>query len=445
MSKLLLVLAAFLSIAFPLSLPLAAQVEPSASGGSSSEDDSSMSVPPPVSGVPYATGEAKSNSLSASVGVTGAYITNIFPGDGSTPIDDAVISIAPSIALLRSTPRQSVNLSYSPTFSFYEPTSVLDTMGQSASLTFQLRATPHSSVYVSDSFIRTTDAFNQSYPFSNPVTGATQSTGPVVIAPFAGQMMNSVSGGLDVQISRDAMIGGGGSYSSFSLLNPQAGGGLFNSTASGANVFYDRRINARQYLGVGDEYSRTVSDGPSLQYETQVDSLNPFYTIYFTRNFSISASVGLSYVLPSGLYSNPTNSWQPIFGASTGWQGKRTNLAANFSRSVVTGEGLLDVYNSDSFSGTAGAQLSKRWSASLTGSYASIGSITTSSVSGLTTGDTISGQAMMVRTFGEHINASFGYQRLHEFYPTIAIISADPDSNRVYATLSYQFQRPLGR
>jgi hypothetical protein len=430
----------------PLSRPLSAQVEPSASGGSStSEDDSSMSVPAPVSGLPYATGEAKSNYLSASVGVSGAYVNNIFPNDGSTLVNDAVFSVNPSVSLARTTGRQSINLTYSPSFSFYEPTSVLDTMGQSATVAISSRLSPHVAVNVSDAFVRTTDAFNQSYPFSNPITGSTQTTEPIVVAPFAGQMVNSVSGGISDQISKNAMIGGGGSYSSFSLFNAPAGGGLYNSTGFGANVFYDRRMSGKQYIGIGDDFFRSVSDGPGQQYETEVDSLNPFYTFDFSRSFSVSVSVGFSYVLPSSAYLSPSNSWQPTFGASAGWQGKRTTLAASFNRSVVTGGGLIDIYNSYGFSGVAGLRVSKAWNLSLTGSYASIGDITASTATELSTGDTIAGSAEMSRTFGEHINMNFGYQRLHEFYPGIAIIDADPDSNRVFVTLNYQFQRPLGR
>lgn len=453
MSKFLIFLAAFLSVALFLSQPLAAQVEPSASGGSSSEDDSSMSAPPPVSGMAYASGEAKSNYLGVSVGVSGAYVTNILPNETATPVNDGEVSIGPGISLHRSTARQSMDLMYSPSFTFYEPTSLLNTMDQSASLSFQFRLTPHVAGNVSGSFIRTTDAFNQSYPFSNPITGTIQTTQPVVIAPFAGQMISSVSGGVSDQISRDAMIGGSGSYSSFSLSSGQGGGGLYDSTGSGASVFYDRRLTARQYVGVADSYFRTVDDATNQQYVTQVNSVNPFYTVKLSRTFSVSVAVGFSYVLPSDLYLTPNspvaltsqNSWQPTFGASAGWQGKRLNLAASFSRSVVTGGGLIDVYNSYNGAMSGGMRVSKAWSLVVSASYANVGGITSSTVSSLTAGDTIAGEAVMSRTLGQHLNMSYGYQRLHENYPGIGLISADPDSNRVYATLSYQLQRPLGR
>ncbi len=206
-------------------------------------------------------------------------------------------------------------------------------------------------------------------------------------------------------------------------------------------------------MGIGDDFSWSNDSAPGQQYESQVNSLHPFYTIYLSKKTSASVSVGFSYVLPSDLYLTPgspipttaKNSWQPTYGASIGWQGKRTNLEASFSRSVTTGAGLLDVYNSDSFFGSAGLRVSKAWNLGVSGSYASVGNITSSNVSYVTTGDTISGSVVMSRTLGEHFSMSFGYQRLHEFYPGIAIIAADPDSNRVYATLNYQIRRPLGR
>jgi hypothetical protein len=38
-----------------------------------------------------------------------------------------------------------------------------------------------------------------------------------------------------------------------------------------------------------------------------------------------------------------------------------------------------------------------------------------------------------------------GYQRLHQSYGGIAAITSDPDADREFASISYQFTRPLGR
>jgi hypothetical protein len=46
---------------------------------------------------------------------------------------------------------------------------------------------------------------------------------------------------------------------------------------------------------------------------------------------------------------------------------------------------------------------------------------------------------------GEHFNAEIGYARLHQSYSGVAVISSNPDSDREYVSITYQFTRPLGR
>ena len=43
---------------------------------------------------------------------------------------------------------------------------------------------------------------------------------------------------------------------------------------------------------------------------------------------------------------------------------------------------------------------------------------------------------------GEHVNLQAGYTRLHQTY---SFFSANPDTNREWVSISYQFARPLGR
>jgi hypothetical protein len=445
MLRTLLIFASFLSIAMLLALPLSAQVQPSASGGSGSEDDSAMSTPPPVSGTPYGSGETATNYLEAALGVAAAYTDNLLPSATATPITDASVSIYPSVALARTTPRHSEQIGYSPSVSFYEPTGTEDAVGQSASLAITVRLSPHITLNGGDTFLRTSNVFNESYPFSNPVTGSTQASVPVLVAPYAGQMVDSTSGGLSYQVARNAMIGGGGTFSSYTLLSNGNNSGLFDSTGEGGNAFYSRRISRSQYIGVSDNYSRTVATSSNLQYETQVNSLLPFYTYYFNPRVSVSVSAGFSYIFPTGSSSNTNNSWQPSISASAGWQGKRANIAGSFSRSVIAGGGLLGVYNSYSFVASAGFRLGKNWSGAVSGSYANIQNIIPSIITTLASGSSTYGQVTFGRTFRQNINMSFGYQRIHEDYGAVAIISSDPDSDRAFATLTYQFKKPLGR
>ena len=446
MPKLLIVSTAFPIVVLLSSLPLSAQVSPSASGGSGSEDEGAMYTPAPVSGMPYGSGELGSSFFEAALGVSGAYTDNLLPSATAKPITDASISIYPSIALDRSTSRVSERISYSPGFTFYEPTNEGDAIGQSASAGLGFRLSPHISLDVNETFLRTSNVFNQSYPFSNPVIGSTQASPAGLIVPYIGQMVDTTTGTLSYQYARNSMVGGSGNFSSYTLLNQGNVSDVFDSTGEGGSAYFSRRLSRSQYFGVSDSYSRTVSTGTNLQYESEINSLMPFYSFYFNPRFSVSVSAGFSYIFPSGSSSSTPNSWQPSFSASTGWEGKRANIAGSFSRSVIAGGGLIGVYNGYSFSASASTRMGKNWSANVSASYSNIHSITAPSAgfSTLATGNFIAGQVVVGRTFRDMINMSFGYQRLHEDYD-IPIISADPDSDRVFATLTYQFRKPLGR
>jgi hypothetical protein len=445
MPKLLIVSIAFPSVVLLSSLPLSAQVSPSASGGSSSEDEGAMYTPAPVSGMPYGSGESGSSFFEAALGVSGAYTDNLLPSATAHPITDASITIYPSIALDRSTSRVSERISYSPGFTFYTPTNEGDAIGHSASAGLGFHLTPHISLDVNETFLRTSNVLNQSYPFSNPVNGSTQASPTGLIVPYVGQMVDTTTGTLSYQYARNSMVGGSGNFSSYTLLNQGNVTGVFNSMGEGGSVYFSRRLSRSQYIGVSDGYSRTVSTGTGLQYESEIDSLAPYYSYYFNPQFSVSVSAGFSYIFPSGSSSTP-NSWQPSFSASTGWSGKRANIAGSFSRSVYAGGGLIGVYSGYSFSASASTRMGKNWSANVSASYSDIHNITAPSAgfSTLATGNFVAGQVVVGRTFREMINLSFGYQRLHEDYD-IPVISADPDSDRVFATLTYQFRKPLGR
>ncbi len=443
-------LLAFLVLIVPLAtIPAMAQVEPSATGNAGgSLDESEMMTPPPVSGMPYANtagSDARSNYLAANVAVTPAYIDNVLPNSASTPVSDVTYSILPSVSLDHSAPRQKEQLTYSPSFTFYEPTTSLDTVDHNASAAFQYRFSPRVAVSAQDSFTRTSNVYDSNYLFSNPISGSTLTPTPTAIAPFAEQMINTVNGVLSYQFAPNAMIGGGGSFTNFELPNPAETTGLYNSNASAGQVFYNRRLSRAQYLGLTYQYGRVLAYPVSGVSETQTHTLLPFYTIYFSQAFSASVSAGIQHVDNTATEYPATIEWSPSVVASVGWQGSRGNAAASFSRTVTAGGGLLGAYNSDSISASGGWKLARTWTWGLSVGYASISSVTPASFSSLQSGNTLTAGGLLQHSIGEHFNAGFQYQHLHETYNGIAVINADPDSNRESLTVSYQFRRPLGR
>ena len=444
------ILLAFLMLIASLATnPALAQVEPSATGNAGgSLDENEMMTPPPVSGMPYAntaSSNARSNYLAMNVIFSPAYIDNVLPNSTSTPVSDVTYSIVPSVSLDHSAPRQNEQFTYSPSFTFYEPTSTLDSVDQNATVRFQYRFNPKVAFNVQDNFTRTSNVYNSTYLFSNPISGSSLTPTPTIIAPFAEQMVNSVDGVLSYQFGLNAMIGGGGAFTNFDLPNPTDAEGLYNSNESGGQVFYNRRLSRAQYLGLEYSYARILSYPLNGVSETQVHTFRPFYTLYFNQACSVSISAGVDRVDATGPQSSATNSWSPSVTASGGWQGSRGNVAASFSHTVTSGQGLLGAYNSNNISGSAGWKLARTWSGGLSVGYASINSAAPAYLSSLQSGSTLTAEGSLQHSIGEHFSANVQYQHLHETYNGIGVISADPDSNRESFTITYQLRRPLGR
>jgi hypothetical protein len=106
---------------------------------------------------------------------------------------------------------------------------------------------------------------------------------------------------------------------------------------------------------------------------------------------------------------------------------------------------LLGAFNATSANATVRRQLSLRWIAGLNANY----SIQKNAFPGFGTsnlgGHVVSGSASLQRTLSERMKVEFRYNRLHQSYAGVAIISSAPDSDREVVSLSYQFTRPLGR
>ena len=178
-------------------------------------------------------------------------MSNIFPGELVAPVSDTTVSVVPTLSLDRTTPRQSEKLTYSPSFIFYQPTSVLDTVDQSASFGFQDRLTQQLTVNLQESFLRTSNVFDESYIYSQGgVSGSAQTQAAEVIFPFAEQWDNMVHGIADYQFGRDAMAGGGGSFTLSDFPSSTNSAGAFNSHSSGGLAFFSERPTHNQVSGV---------------------------------------------------------------------------------------------------------------------------------------------------------------------------------------------------
>jgi hypothetical protein len=437
------------ALLFLAALPLEAQVQPAATGESAaSDEDLRMTLPPPVSGVPYprVTGdEVRSNYLRGSVAFDAAYVDNAFSGEFPRPQHETTLTVRPAISFNRTSPRQSATLSYSPGFTFYRPTSELDAIDQNADVAFLYRFARYTALNVTNSFLQSTNIFGQAgAAYGGGVTGAAGNE-QILIVPFAEQISDTLHATFSHQYARNQMFGVGGFFGMLNYPNASQSPGLFNSKSGGGSGFYAYRVASRHYLGVTYEYTRIVASPPGGDSVTSMQSILPYYTFYLSPAISVSLAGGPQYFKVSQPGVADSSAWTPVATASVGRQSERTNLALSYSRTVTGGGGLLGAYKQDSAALSARARLTRSWTVGADGSYGNISAATSGLVVTTESGHRISGKGLMQRTFGEHFNVELGYERLHQTYRGISLLSTSPDTNRGYASLNYQFARPIGR
>jgi len=421
------------------------------------DDDTSMQTPPPVSGAAYSvkTGsEARSNYLHAGYAVSTAYNDNVFVGTGANPTGDVSYSIWPTIALDKTTPRLHQTYTYSPGFTFYQHTSSRNQADQNVSGDFQYRLSPHVTLNLQDSFRKSSNVFNQPYPFAGgAVSGSTQAPLVPVLAPVADQISNSAGAVVTYQFSRNGMIGGSGMFTYLHYPKPSQVPGLSDSNSRGLSGFYSHRLASTQYFGVNYQYAQSLGSLPNVQNETQTGANSEtqtntilfFYTKYLQPNLSMSISAGPQHYDVSQYPYPNIRSWAPAAMASLGWQGSRSSFAVSYAHIVGGGGGLLGAFNSNSANASARLQFARTWSVGSTASYAITKNVSPLQELSNPGGHMISGTISAQHPISERFSLEFGYTRLHQSYSNIAVISNAPDSNREYVSISYQLTRPLGR
>lgn len=416
-------------------------------------DNSRMLTPPPVSGIAYPTvvgSQTRSNYLAAGFVLNTAYDDNVLAGSSSTPVSDIAYSIAPTIILDQSTVRQQLGLTVSPGFTFYQRTSVLNAANQNAALNYQYRLSPHTTIRLSDSFQKSSNAFDQLS--EETLSGSVQPSQAQVFAPYANQLSNVANVGLSYQFSRNGMIGAGGIFTQSNYSNPTQASGLNNSNSWAGSAFYSHRLSPNQYFGVTYQYSKSQAtllsnqaNPVDIQTDVDTQSILAFYTIYLDPSLSLSFSIGPQYFDATQTSSPRVTSWTPSTTESISWQRSHTNLVARYSRTISGSTGLSGAFDSSAANATASFQMARTWMAMMSAGYVINKNATPSFTSSDPGGHSLSGTVSVQHPMGQRLTAEFGYTRLHQSYGGVATISANPDSDRVYISVSYKITRPLGR
>jgi len=408
-----------------------------------------MRTPPPVSGAAYSTAfasETQSNNLRAGLTVGTAYSNNV--QGGTKPVGDVSYSIWPTIALDATTTRLRWDLSYAPGFTFYQNTSSLNQGNQNLAADFQYRLSPHVAISLRDSFQKTSNPFNQPNPVSAiPVSGSTPPPGVAVIVPAADQLHNAANAELTYQFSADGMVGLSGTFTNLYYPNPAQVSGLYNSSSTGGSVFCSRRLLSKYYVGASYQYQNVSAyqAGATASTQTQTQTIFGFFTFSLKPNLSLSVSGGPQHSDTTQPPLPASRSWSPLLTASFSWRGQRTSLAASYARIVTGGGGLVGAYHSNIANVSGAWQFSRTWNVGLSASYSAYNNLSPLLLVPSPGGHTLSGSLAFSHPLGEHLSLQLGYTRVQQSYGGVTAMSAVPDTNREFLSISYQFARPLKR
>jgi len=446
-------------------LPLGAQVnsapqQPAPAYGaddSQSENSDLMRTPPPVSGQSFQaepTSMERSNFLRGGVTFITAYSDNVVGSTGpdSTPESDVSYSVFPTIALDETTTRLHWTLQYAPGFTFYQRESGRNQVDQNASISVEYRLSPHVTFSAEDGFQKSSNLFNTP-DLTGSVSGGTQGGNLVVVAPVADLLHNTANVGISYQFARNEMVGASGTFTNLHYPDQAVVPGLFDSESQTGSVFYALRVSRVNYVTASYQYARLLSFPTEGQNETRTQAFLLSYTYSPSTRFALSmfggpqyADIGPQFYLGSTTPQPGSRGWNGAGGASVSWQGKVSGVAVSYSHIVASGGGLIAPAQTDSASATFRQQFTRTLGASINAGYtnrAVIGNLS-QVTSGSSNGHGIQGSVTLQKQLGQHLGLQLGYTRLHQNY-NVAAVSATPDTNREFVSVSYDFSRPLGR
>jgi hypothetical protein len=412
----------------------------------SSDAESIMQVPDPVNPAGYSMisppETARSNYLDLGLSLMGAYDDNVIGGIEGRPVQDVSYSVRPMVSWRQSSPRILWNLMYSPGFTFYQHTSSLNAADHNFSLGSQFRLSPHVTLVLHDGFSKTSNPAGQFYQSAGIPTGIAQPSAATIISPLADQINNTGSVEVTYQFDRNSMLGASGIFSNLHYLDRSQVPGLFDSNMRAAQAFYSHRVSKKHYVGIRYEFQSLLSTPNPVTTETH--SLVLFYAIYLQPRMSLSMFAGPQRSDTAGGAVVPTKMWSPSYGGSFVWQGVHTAFAIAGSQTVGAGGGLQGASKVESANASVRRQLTKVFSAEVGASYSNTG-VLASLPQFSSGGRNVSSSVSLQRRIRDYLDVGLAYTRLHQNYGDIEALANNPNRNSVSVSLSYQFQRPIGR
>lgn len=439
---------ACLSLLLIATAPLWAQTDSSATQSGEGAQES-MVTPTPVSGaglpLTFSMETPRTNYLRGGLRIQSAYENNVIPSAVS-PASDIDYLLSPMIMLTVTGARTKWDLSYMPTFTMYQHNSVLNHIDHELQFGFEYRFSPHVKLSLENVFSKSPNILSLTdQNATESRVGVIEKPNYSILAPVPERISDFGNATITYQFGPNSMIGVKGTLSELWYPNKvNAGMYLFDSTAQAVEGFYSRRFSRNLYAGASYDFQKLLAH-PSVA-QTKTQSIVLFTTLYLghTQRFSLSMFAGPQQSDTRGGPEPSLRMWSPEIGAGFGWQGAHTSFLAGYEQRVTEGGGLSNAVRTNSSGVVVRRQLLKTLTADLGGSYA-----TNSILNSLPAGSgtrVLSGGITLQHPLGEHLRLEVGYARLHQTFNSIPTTSKwTPNADRAWASISYEFERALGR
>jgi hypothetical protein len=126
------------------------------------------------------------------------------------------------------------------------------------------------------------------------------------------------------------------------------------------------------------------------------------------------------------------------------WHGEHTSLGASYARRIGDGGGLAGAVLGNRVDASARWRFARTMTAALEANYSTSTLLDSQLLQGLG-GHSWSGSASLQRPLGDKLDLQLGFTHLHQSYSSVSTIADAPDRNNIWVSLSYQFERSLGR
>jgi hypothetical protein len=425
--------------------PKAAQVPTPVNG-----ESASLAIPSPR--------EAK-NLMSGGLSVGTVLDDNAYSSN-THRVSNLGYQLLPTIALEQSRARLHWGLSYLMSFTANQRLTPKDSYWHDLGLNVQYRITPRLTARLRDSF-NVTSSFSDRLvrkPLA-PEFGVLQGPNESVITPRGKRTDNVGSVDLTYQLSASNLVGLSGTIST--LHSRDAFGStsrrLIDTESKNAGAFLSRRLSRRHSIGVTYQFQK-LSFQQGLD-RTVAHSLLYFHTISLQPNLTLSFFAGPErsrtngqaveqFVLgPFFIFAEVPvvhKAWSFAGGTTFSWQGKRMSFRSGYVRRISDGGGLLGAVHLHSMNAEMRRQLAARWTTELGIGFTS-NRLLNSSASSSADIRTLYTSAGVERRLAENLSLGFRYARDHQAYGGSLLTRSSVDHDRLWMSLNYYFNRPLGR